>query len=298
MCSPEKKSENENKMQDMPQDIRAKVEQTVSAIRARHDESPRVGVILGSGLGSVVDHLRPSTRLSFTELPHFRQSTVPGHPGFCLLGRMAGVPAVVLQGRVHYYEGYSMEEVVFPVRVLGALGVRELIVTNASGAIDTSMQPGTLMLIKDHINLMGTNPLIGKNIDQWGERFPDMTRAYDPDLRQHARETAEANGIRVCEGVYVAVPGPSFETPAEIRMLRQTGAGAVGMSTVPEVIVANHMNIRVLGLSCVTNMAAGIRPQKLTHDEVIEGTTRFREALATVIEGVIQRLRIRGVGTG
>jgi len=206
------------------------------------------------------------------------------------LGEAEGVPAVALQGRVHFYEGYTMAEVAYPTRVLGGLGIRQLIVTNAAGGINITFQPGDLMLIADHMNLMGTNPLIGKNMDELGPRFPDMTEAYDSGMRATALRVAGEVGIPLLQGIYVGLAGPSYETPAEIRMLRSLGADAVGMSTVPEVIVANHMGIRVLGLSCITNMAAGILPRKLTHQEVMDTTERVKEKFISLLRGIVPAL--------
>ena len=226
----------------------------------------------------------------FEDLPHFPRSTVLGHSGKLVLGEAEGIPAVALQGRVHYYEGYSMAEVTYPMRVLGCLGIKQLIVTNAAGGINVNYRPGDLMLITDHINLMGTNPLIGPNLEELGVRFPDMSEPYDSAMRRTTLEIAAQRGIALREGVYVGLTGPSYETPAEIRMCRALGGDAVGMSTVPEVIVANHMGIRVLGISCITNMAAGILPQKLTHQEVIDTTESVKERFGSLLSGIIPAL--------
>jgi purine-nucleoside phosphorylase len=267
-----------------------RINETVAVILERHSGRPEVGLILGSGLGAYADSLHRRTVMPFEELPHFPRSTVPGHSGNLVLGEAEGVPVVALQGRVHFYEGYSMDEVTYPARVLGRLGIRQLIVTNAAGGINAGFQPGDLMLITDHINLMGTNPLIGKNIDEFGPRFPDMSEAYDEAMRNLALRVAEERGIALRQGVYLGLSGPSYETPAEIRMLRTMGADAVGMSTVPEVIVANHMGVRVLGLSCITNMAAGILPRKLAHAEVIETTGRVKDRFLSLLHGIIPAL--------
>lgn len=267
-----------------------KIAETAERIRAQHHETPVIGLILGSGLGAYADTLTEKTVVPYSELPHFPRSTVLGHSGNLVLGRAEGAPAVALQGRVHYYEGYSMAEVTFGTRVLGALGARCLVVTNASGGINVSYRPGDLMLISDHINLTGTNPLIGPNAEKAGDRFPDMSDAYSARLRSLAREVGAELNIPLCEGIYVGLAGPSYETPAEIRMLRTLGADAVGMSTVPEVIVANHMKISVLGISCITNMAAGILPQKLTHREVMDTTERVKGQFVSLLRGVMPRI--------
>ncbi len=266
------------------------IRETVAAVRRRHPQPPVLGLILGSGLGAFADSFQNKTVIPFHEIPYFPRSTVPGHSGNLILGDAEGVPAVALQGRVHLYEGYSISAVAYPARVLGVLGIRQLIVTNAAGGINTGFQPGDLMLINDHINLMGTNPLIGENIDELGVRFPDMSEAYDAVLRETAHRVAEGGQVSLREGVYLGLTGPSYETPAEIRMFRSLGADAVGMSTIPEVIVANHMGIRVLGISCITNMAAGILPQKLSHQEVMDTAEMVREKFTSLLRGIIPAL--------
>jgi purine-nucleoside phosphorylase len=263
---------------------------TVEFIRARCSLKPVLGFILGSGLGVYADSFRNRVVIPFSELPHFPISTVAGHSGNLIFGNSEGIPAVALQGRVHLYEGYSISEVAFPARILGSLGIRQLFVTNAAGGINTAFRPGDLMMITDHINLMGSNPLVGPNEEELGPRFPDMSEAYDPTLRGIALEVAREQGIDLRQGVYIGLPGPSFETPAEIRMFRTLGADAVGMSTVPEVIVANHMGIRVLGISCITNMAAGILPQKLTHEEVMDTTERASAKFQSLLKGIVTML--------
>jgi len=268
------------------------IRETAEIIRKRCPAGPRLGLILGSGLGDFAETLENRTVIPFDELPHFPRSTVAGHAGNLVAGDAKGVPVAVLQGRVHFYEGYTMAEVVFPVRVLGALGIRQLIVTNAAGGIRTDLHPGDIMLISDHINLMGSNPLIGPNPDELGARFPDMSEAYNPDLRRVAAGVAHDQGIPLPAGVYAALAGPSYETPAEIRMLRTLGADAVGMSTVPEVIAAHHMGIRVLGISCITNMAAGIRPGKLSHHDVMNTTHQVRGRMISLLGGIIPKLPI------
>jgi purine-nucleoside phosphorylase len=267
-----------------------KVQESVAAIRKRYSGKPVVGLVLGSGLGAYADTFKDCTAIPFDELPNFPKSTVLGHAGKLILGEAEGVPAAALQGRVHYYEGYSMRDVVFPVRVLRGLGVRQLVVTNAAGGVNFSFRPGDLMLITDHINLMGTNPLIGNNMDELGVRFPDMSEAYDSAMREVALRAAGRQGIALRQGVYIGFSGPSYETPAEIRMCRALGADAVGMSTVPEVIAAGHMGMRILGISCITNMAAGILPRRLTHQEVMETTERVKEQFMSLLKAIVPEL--------
>ena len=266
------------------------IKETVDSIRARCRRQPVLGLILGSGLGAFADSFQDRTVIPFSDLPHFPTSTVAGHSGNLVIGTSEGVPSVALQGRVHLYEGYSIAEVSYPMRVLGALGIRQLIVTNAAGGINKKFNPGDLMLITDHINQMGTNPLIGSNLEEFGPRFPDMSEAYDSAMQKVARDVALQKSIVLREGVYVGLPGPSYETPAEIRMLRTQGADAVGMSTVPEVIIANHMGIRILGISCITNMAAGILPRKLTHEEVMETAEKASNTFQSLLRGIIPLL--------
>jgi purine-nucleoside phosphorylase len=264
--------------------------ETVAGIRNRYDGQPKIGLILGSGLGAFADTFHERTVIPFNELPHFPCPGVAGHPGNLVLGEAEGVMVAALQGRVHFYEGYSLAEVAYPTRVLAYLGIRQLIVTNAAGGINTLFRPGNLMIISDHINLMGANPLVGTNVDELGERFPDMSEAYDRRMREMALRTAAQKGIPLRQGVYIGLSGPSYETPAEIRMCRALGADAVGMSTVPEVIVANQMGVQVMGISCITNMAAGIVPQRLTHREVIETTERVKEQFVELLRAVIPQL--------
>jgi purine-nucleoside phosphorylase len=246
-----------------------------------------LGLILGSGLGAFADSFQNRIVIPFSDLPHFPSPTVLGHSGNLVAGYAEGVPVVAVQGRVHLYEGYSIEEVAIPARVLGYLGIRRLVVTNAAGGINPVFHPGDLMLITDHINMMGTNPLIGPNMDEVGPRFPDMSEAYDAGMRDIALEAAKREKITLRQGVYLGLPGPSYETPAEIRMCRILGADAVGMSTIPEVIIANHMGMPVLGLSCITNMAAGMLPRQLTHKEVMDTADRtsgkFQSLLRTIL---------------
>ena len=259
----------------------------ISFIRSRSSIQPVVGVILGSGLGNVVEAIEADVTIPYSEIPGARASTVLGHQGRMILGHAGKVPVVVMQGRVHFYEGYEMGEVMFLARVIGRLGIKRLIVTNAAGGINTSYKPGDLMLISDHINMMGINPLRGPNVDELGVRFPDMSEAYPESLRADAKKVGAKLGIPLQEGVYLALSGPTYETPAEIRAFRTLGADAVGMSTVPEVIAMSHMNIPVLGISCITNMAAGILKQKLTHQEVMDTTARVQKEFTSLVLGVI-----------
>lgn len=263
-----------------------RLDEAAGVVRSRTGLRPSIGVVLGSGLGAFADALEDAVAVPFAEIPHFPASTVVGHSGALVVGRSRGVPVAVMKGRVHFYEGYSLHEVVFPVRVLGRLGVKTLVLTNAAGAINTAFAPGELMVIEDHLNLLG-NPLLGPNEDALGPRFPDMSQAYDRGLRDAAEAACRAAGVRGHRGVYVALPGPSYETPAEIRMFRTMGADAVGMSTVPEVIAARHMGMRVVGLSCLTNMAAGVTDRKLDHREVLETGERVKAALLEVLARVV-----------
>ena len=266
------------------------LKETVDFIRSYCRQQPVLGLILGSGLGDYPNSFQDRITIPFGDVPHFPSPTVLGHSGNLTIGNAEGVHTVALQGRVHLYEGYSIDEVSFPTRALGCLGIRLLIVTNAAGGINLDFQPGDLMLITDHINMMGTNPLVGKNLDDLGPRFPDMSGAYDAGMRRIALDVAQEKEIKLRKGVYVGLLGPSYETPAEIRMLRSLGADAVGMSTIPEVIVAAHMGMRVLGISCITNMAAGILARKLTHQEVMDTTEKVREKFLSLLQGIISRL--------
>jgi purine-nucleoside phosphorylase len=263
----------------------------VAYIRSKSSLQPEVGVILGSGLGNVVDAVDIETAIPYADIPGARASTVLGHQGRLILGHTQGTPVAMMQGRVHFYEGYEMQEVMFLARVLGRLGIKKLIVTNAAGGVNTSYVPGDLMLISDHINFMGANPLRGPNIDELGVRFPDMSDAYSEELRAIAHEVAGQLGVEVKEGVYLALSGPTYETPAEIRAFRVLGADAVGMSTAPEVIALAQMQIPVLGISCITNMAAGVIKQKLTHQEVMDTTARVEKQFTALVLALIERLK-------
>jgi purine-nucleoside phosphorylase len=270
--------------------VYSKIKETVDFVRARCIQAPALGLILGSGLGAFADSLKDRAVIPFSELPYFPSITVLGHSGNLITGNVEGIPIVVLQGRFHLYEGHALEDVAFPARVLCCLGIRRLIVTNAAGGISTAFRPGDLMLITDHINLTGLNPLVGPNLDELGPRFPDMSEAYDSAMQEIALEVARQKRIALRQGVYLGLVGPSFETPAEIRMCRTLGADAVGMSTIPEVIIANHMGVRVLGISCITNMAAGIFPKMLTHEDVIAAADGVSDTLQSLLRGIIARL--------
>lgn len=248
--------------------IITKLTETVSYIKERTKVKPRVGVILGSGLGHFVQHVNVDCRIPFSDIPHFIPPTVDGHSGNLILGDVDGVEIVVLQGRLHYYEGHTMDIVAYPTRTMATLGIEILIVTNSAGGYGEGMKAGDFMLIEDHINMMGTNPLMGPNIKELGPRFPDMTQAYDKELIQTAERVFRSQKTFCHKGVYVGVTGPTYETPSEIKMFRSLGGKAVGMSTVPEVIAANHMGLRVAAVSCITNLAAGITDNKLNHEEV------------------------------
>lgn len=265
-------------------------EQASQYIQERINIKPKIGLILGSGLGVLADEIENAVYIPYGEIPGFPQSTVEGHAGRLVIGRLEGKEVIAMQGRFHYYEGYSLDLVTLPVRVMKKLGVEQILVTNAAGGINTRFSPGDLMIINDHINFTGRNPLIGPNDEQMGVRFPDMSQAYDAELRALAKEVAEELGISVQEGVYVGVVGPSYETPAEIRMLRTLGADAVGMSTVPEVIVAVHSGMKVLGISCISNMAAGILDQPLNHEEVVATAEQVKEKFLKLVKGILRKI--------
>ena len=267
-----------------------RVEAAAEVVRRRCGDVPKLALILGSGLGDFAATLTGAVAVPYAEVPHWPVSTVVGHPGRLVVGSSAGKRVAALVGRVHAYEGHPLDAVAFATRVMGHLGVRQLVLTNAAGGVNTGFSRGALMIIDDHINLLGTNPLAGENDDRFGPRFPDMTEIYSKRLRAIADEAAAARGLSVTHGVYAALPGPSYETPAEIRYLRTIGADAVGMSTVPEALAARHMGLEVIGLSCITNMAAGVLPQPLSHDDVLETTWRVRGTFRALLEGIIERL--------
>ncbi|WP_379966655.1 purine-nucleoside phosphorylase [Ectobacillus sp. sgz5001026] len=266
------------------------IDKAAEYLQEKFPSIPKIGLILGSGLGVLADEIENPVKVSYKNIPGFPNTTVAGHAGQLVFGSLKGVHVVAMQGRFHYYEGYDMELVTLPVRVMKAIGVELLLVTNAAGGVNTSFSPGDLMIIRDHINFMGTNPLIGPNDSYMGVRFPDMSQPYANDLRNIAKDAARRLQISIQEGVYVAVTGPSYETPAEIHMFRTLGADAVGMSTVPEVIVARHSGMKVLGISCITNMAAGILNQPLHHDEVIATTERVKANFLSLVKEIVRTL--------
>jgi purine-nucleoside phosphorylase len=268
----------------------ARAEEAAKFVLEQTSLRPRVGVVLGSGLGSFADELRDAVIISYDSIPHFPKTSAIGHAGRLVIGALDGLPLAVMQGRPHLYEGYSVKQVTFPVQVLARMGVRALVLTNAAGGINPQYSKGALVLLCDHINLLGQNPLIGPNDERLGLRHPDMTEAYSPRLRQFAKEESTRLGEDIGEGVYAAVTGPNFETPAEIRFLRTIGADLVGMSTVPEVIVARHMGLEVLAISCVSNMAAGITGEKITEEEVVETGELVRGRLLALLRGVLPKI--------
>jgi purine-nucleoside phosphorylase len=266
-----------------------KVEQAASVIRDRCDVLPETAIVLGSGLGDFAETLDEAVVLPYAALPHWPASNVVGHAGKLAVGTVKGAHVAALAGRVHFYEGHDFGTVVFATRVMARLGVKQIVLTNAAGGVNTAFTPGALMAIDDHINLLG-NPLVGPNDDRFGPRFPDMTEVYSLRLRRIADAAAQARGVGLEHGIYASLTGPSYETPAEIRFLRRIGADAIGMSTVPEAIAARHMGLEVLGISCITNMAAGILPQPLDHSEVMETAHRVRGSFISLLEGILERL--------
>jgi purine-nucleoside phosphorylase len=264
------------------------VRKATEYIRKKTNLRIKTGLILGSGLGVLADKVKDAIIIPYQEIPEYPVSTVEGHAGRLVTGYLAGQPVIVMQGRFHYYEGYSLQKITLPVRVMKLLGVETLLITNAAGGINRNFNIGDFMIINDHVNLMGDNPLRGQNINEFGPRFPDMTRAYSQRLIKLAEATALEEKIQVRKGIYVALAGPSYETPAEIRFLARNGFDAVGMSTVPEVIVARHMGIDVLGISCITNMAAGILAKPLVHEEVMEAAERVKPDFIRLITGIVR----------
>jgi purine-nucleoside phosphorylase len=265
----------------------AEAEEAAAFVRGRTKLRPVLGLVLGSGLGAFADSLGGAVRIPFAQIPHFPAATAIGHKGELVVGTAGDVPVAVLNGRVHFYEGYSPAQIVFPIRVLGRLGVKTLVMTNAAGSVNVNYKPGELMIVTDHVNYMGINPLIGPNDERFGPRFFDMSDAYDPKLQEIAERACSKVGMVVRRGVYIAFNGPSYETPAEIKAARTLGADAVGMSTVPEVIAARHMGIRVLAISCITNMAAGVIKKKLHHLEVLEVAEKVKAGLLDVLGRVL-----------
>ncbi len=266
------------------------LDDAVAAIRAQKDVQPRVGVVLGSGLGGFAEDLTDPVTIPYAEIPGFAHSTVEGHAGRLVIGTTGSVTIAAMQGRFHFYEGYSLEEVTFPTRVLKLLGVHTLVLTNAAGALNIQFSPGSLMVISDHLNLLGDNPLRGANDPRFGPRFPDLSSVYAPELQTLVIDEAAAMGLEMRRGIYAALAGPSYETPAEIHMMRNLGADAVGMSTVPEAIVARHMNMRVVGISCITNLAAGVSDEPVDHSQVMATGERVREQFGELLQRILPKL--------
>ena len=270
-----------------------RAEHATRVIRSRISVEPRIALVLGSGLGGFADDFEEAVGIPYEDIPGFVRSTAQGHAGRLVVGKIDSVPVLAMQGRVHYYEGYSLEEVTFAVRTFGLLGVKTLVLTNAAGGINVQLTQGALMVISDHLNLMGVNPLRGPNDERFGPRFPDMSAVYSRELQELVIDEAKAIGVEVRRGIYGALSGPSYETPAEIHLLRNLGADAVGMSTVPEAIVARHMGLEVLGISCITNMAAGISDEPINHEEVMATGDRVRETFAELLRRVIGAINQR-----
>jgi len=270
-----------------------RAEHATRVIRALTNVEPRIAIVLGSGLGGFADDFDDSVGIPYEEIPGFVRSTAEGHVGQLIAGKVDSVPVLAMQGRVHYYEGYSFEEVTFPIRTFKLLGIKTLILTNAAGGINVQLTQGALMVISDHLNLMGDNPLRGPNDERFGPRFPDMSAVYSPELQELVVDEAKASGVEVRRGIYGGLSGPSYETPAEIHLLRALGADAVGMSTVPEAIVARHMGLEVLGISCITNMAAGISDEPINHEEVMATGARVRETFTELLRRVIGAINRR-----
>jgi purine-nucleoside phosphorylase len=267
-----------------------RAEEAAQFVLSRTELRPQIALVLGSGLGAFADELRGAVRIAYQDIPHFPQPTAEGHAGQMVIGRVGDTPVAVMQGRVHCYEGLPVSEVVFPMRVFGRMGVRSILLTNAAGGINLKLKQGSLVVLQDHINLQGVNPLTGPNDERFGTRFPDMSEAYCRSYREIALREGRRLGLNIHEGVYAAMPGPSYETPAEIRFLRTIGADVVGMSTVAEVITARHMGMRVLAISCVTNMAAGILDQPIRHNEVLETGRRVRGEFTALLETLIPQM--------
>ena len=259
-------------------------------IQSQIEIKPEIALILGSGLGVLAEEVKESKVIKYEDIPDFPVSTVEGHAGQFVVGKLEGKKVMAMQGRFHYYEGYSMQQIALPIRVMYELGIENLIVTNAAGGINMNFDPGNFMIIQDHINLMGDNPLKGNNLEEYGPRFPDMSEIYNEELIELAERVAVESKIQTVKGIYVGLGGPSYETPAEIRYLRGIGADAVGMSTVPETITANHMGMKILGISCITNMAAGVLPEPLDHKDVIEIAEKVKPKFSTLIKGILKEM--------
>jgi purine-nucleoside phosphorylase len=271
-------------------DLEIKIQEAINEILRINKVKPKIGLVLGSGLGEMAEEMEDEIIIPYKSIPGFPLSTVEGHAGNLVFGKISDKHIVAMQGRFHYYEGYSMEEVTFPIRIMAKLGIEYLIVTNAAGGINEKFKAGDLMIIEDMINLQGNNPLIGINLDDFGVRFPDLSKPFNKEMQDIIFNCAVKNNVTLKKGVYAAMSGPSFETPAEIRMLRKLGADAVGMSTVPEVIVARHSGIKVLGVSCISNMAAGILQKQLNHKEVIETTDKVKDIFKKLIRETIRNI--------
>ncbi|MBI2247922.1 MAG: purine-nucleoside phosphorylase [Armatimonadetes bacterium] len=272
--------------------VREQIDQAAAFVRQRTKVKPQIGMILGSGLGALAREIDADAAIPYAEIPNFPRSTVEGHSGQLVLGRLEGKPVVAMQGRVHFYEGYTLQQVVFPVRVMRALGAGVLLVSNAAGGINRQWYRGDLMIIADHINFFGSNPLIGPNDPDLGPRFPDMSQPYDPEFIALVERAATAEGITVRKGVYVGVHGPSYETPAELRMLGRWGADAVGMSTVPEVIAARHIGMRVLGITAITDMATGEQVQQVTHEEVMAVAKEVEPKFIRLVKRIVREMQM------
>ncbi|HSE30338.1 MAG TPA: purine-nucleoside phosphorylase [Pyrinomonadaceae bacterium] len=270
-----------------------RAEHAARIIRARMKVEPRICVVLGSGLGAFADEFQETVSIPYQEIPGFGRSTAEGHAGQLVIGKVDQVPLLAMKGRLHYYEGYSLEEVTFPIRAFKLLGLKTIILTNASGGINVQLSPGTLMVITDHLNLMSANPLRGPNDERFGPRFPDMSAVYSPELQEIVMEEAREIQLDVRRGIYAALAGPSYETPAEIHLMRNFGADAVGMSTVPEAIVARHMDLEVLGISCITNLAAGVSDEPINHEDVMATGLRVGATFSQLLKRVVVRLNAR-----
>lgn len=275
-------------MEGFMQEDMKRLKETAEYLRQRIHKKPYIAVVLGSGLGNLANFMENRLEIPYDEIPNFPRTTVPGHEGRLIFGELGGRDIVAMKGRFHFYEGWNMNEVVFPLRIFKLLGIDNLILTNAAGGINTQFKPGDLMLIKDHISFLADNPLRGLNIDEFGPRFPDMSQVYDRELMEISTECAMRQHCEIRRGVYAYAKGPSFETPSEIRAFRILGADAVGMSTVPEAITARHMGMKVLGISCITNMAAGVLDQQLNHEEVIETGKRVEEKFAKLVTEIVK----------
>ena len=274
-----------------PSTLYDRAERAARTIRARADSDVSVAIVLGSGLGGFAEELTEATSIPYREIPGFAQATIEGHAGRLVIGKTGDVPIAAMQGRFHYYEGYSLEEVTFPIRVLRLLGVRTLVLTNAAGTLNVEFTPGSLMVITDHLNLIGDNPLRGENDERFGPRFPDLTDVYARELQDIVINEANSMELEMRRGIYAALAGPSYETPAEIHMIRTLGADAVGMSTVPEAIVARHMDMRVIGISCITNLAAGVSDRPIDHGKVVETGERVRTQFTELLRRLVARLK-------